>query len=85
MRIGQVYEFVDKNRRFPFGYERGSFIGYTPEKFPRFMLNVERGTQCFINATDDMFEEVDYGKEEKERIMEKFDSLIKLIKDWVET
>lgn len=62
MIIGRVYEFVDKNRKFPFGYERGAFIGYTPENFPRFMLNVRRGIQCFINAEDSTFEEVVYDK-----------------------
>ena len=62
MIIGRVYEFVDKNKKFPFDYERGAFIGYTPQNMPRFMLNVRRGAQCFINATDEMFEEVVYDK-----------------------
>ena len=62
MILGKVYEFKNKNKKFPFDFERGCFIGYTNQSWPRFILNVRRGTQCFINATDENFEEVNWGK-----------------------
>lgn len=57
LEIGKIYEFrKDIDRRdFSFGYKKGVFIGYTKGDMPRFILNVERGTECFINATDDNF------------------------------
>lgn len=69
MIIGRVYEFVDKNRKFPFGFERGAFLGYTPSGWPRFMLRVRTGTQCFINAADSVFEEI-YFNQKMEKIEE---------------
>ncbi len=60
MIVGKIYEFKDKNRKFPFDFERGCFIGYTNEGWPRFCLNVRRGTTCFVNAIEDTFEEVVY-------------------------
>lgn len=58
MIIGKVYEFVDKNRKFPFEYERGVFLGYTMDGLPRFILNVRNGIQCFINSPEKDFEEI---------------------------
>jgi len=66
MKLGRIYEFKDKNKKFPFDFERGCFIGYTLEGMPRFILNVRRGTQCFINADDSNFEEVDYEQERRQ-------------------
>ena len=68
MILGKVYEFVDKNRKFPFGCKWGAFIGYTQEGFPQFTLNVRNSTQCFVNAQDNMFEEVVYHKSEEQKI-----------------
>ena len=65
MILGRVYEFVDKNRKFPFDYEQGVSLGYTNGGMPRFVLNVRRGTQCFINAPESDFEEVNFGAKEQ--------------------
>ena len=60
MILGRIYEFKDKNHKFPFGFKRGCFLGYTNNGMPRFILNIHRGTQCFINTNDSNFEEVNY-------------------------
>ena len=58
LQIGKIYKFIEGMRKdFSFGYERGCFIGYTKSNWPRFMLNVEKGTECFINATAENFVE----------------------------
>ena len=62
MEIGKIYQFkkdID-NKRFSFGYTKGCFVGYTKSDYPIFILNVEKGTQCFVNATDDNFELVNW-------------------------
>lgn len=66
MIVGKVYKFVDRNKKFPFGYRLGAFLGYTKEKWPIFMLDIERGTQCFVNAVDDTFEEIIFTPKDKQ-------------------
>jgi hypothetical protein len=40
-----------------FGVESGIFMGYTKGNMPRFSLN-DKGMECFINMTDECFEEI---------------------------
>lgn len=56
LKVGKKYRFKD-GHKFPFRYEEGVFIGYTKSGWPRFVLNSIKGTECFINATDENFEE----------------------------
>jgi len=73
MEIGKRYRFKNEldDKRFPFGYSRGMFIGYTKAYWPLFALNVEKGTTCIVNAKDDNFELVEKDRkimENKEKI-----------------
>lgn len=64
MEIGKVYRKrqdltyngVPCNPNMPFGEQQGIFIGYTKQNMPRFQLS--KGRECFINLTDECFEEV---------------------------
>ena len=69
LEIGKVYKFKDGIDReaFSFGYKCGCFIGYTGSGWPRFILNVEKGTECFINATDDSFKERKFNQKTPEQ------------------
>ena len=62
LEIGKVYKFredLEGREDLSFGYTKGCFLGYAGGGWPRFMLNVERGTECIINATDENFVEVE--------------------------
>lgn len=57
LSIGRIYRISDTEKHFPFHYPCGCFIGRTPQGWPRFMLDVQKGTECFLNAKDSCFVE----------------------------